>query len=69
MVSSDLDDYKMMVGVFGVQKGDDVLRGVYECISGALKEGEPVARVDAGSFRFLPERASALGCAGASASD
>lgn len=57
MVSSDLDDYKMMVGVFGVQKGDDVLRGVYECISGALKEGEPVARVDADHFVFcLNER-------------
>ena len=57
MVSSDLDDYKMMVGVFGVQKGDDVLRGVYECISGALKEDEPVARVDADHFVFyLNER-------------
>lgn len=57
MVSSDLDDYKMMVGVFGVQKGDDVLRGVYECISGALREGEPVARVDADHFVFyLNER-------------
>lgn len=57
MVSSDLDDYKMMVGVFGVQKGDDMLRGVYECISGALKEGEPVARVDADHFVFyLNER-------------
>lgn len=57
MVSSDLDDYKMMVGVFGVQKGDDVLRGIYECISGALKEGEPVARVDADHFVFcLNER-------------
>lgn len=57
MVSSDLDDYKMMVGVFGAQKGDDMLRGVYECISGALKEGEPVARVDADHFVFyLNER-------------
>lgn len=57
MVSGDLDDYKMMVGVFGVQKGDDMLRGVYECISGALKEGEPVARVDADHFVFyLNER-------------
>ena len=57
MVSGDLDDYKMMVGVFGAQKGDDMLRGVYECISGALKEGEPVARVDADHFVFyLNER-------------
>ena len=57
MVSSDLDDYKMMVGVFGAQKGDDMLRGVYECISGALKEDEPVARVDADHFVFyLNER-------------
>ena len=57
MVSGDLDDYKMMVGVFGAQKGDDMLRGVYECISGALKEDEPVARVDADHFVFyLNER-------------
>ena len=57
MVSSDLDDYKMIAGMFGAQKGDNVLRGVYECISGALTEGESVARVDADHFVFyLNER-------------
>ena len=57
MVSSDLDDYKMIAGMFGAQKGDNVLRGVYECISSALKEGEFVARVDADHFVFyLNER-------------
>lgn len=57
MVSCDLDDYKMIAGMFGAQKGDDVLRGVYECIHGGLTANEPVARVDADHFVFyLGER-------------
>ena len=57
MVSCDLDDYRMIASMFGAQKGDDLLRGVYECIKGGLTEGEPVARVDADHFAFhLVER-------------
>ena len=57
MVSCDLDDYKMIAGMFGEQKGDDVLRGVYECIRSGLTESEPAARVDADHFVFqLKER-------------
>ena len=37
MVSSDLDDYKMMVGVFGVQKGDDVLRGFAQLLERSFR--------------------------------
>ena len=57
MVSADLDDYKMIEGMFGAQKGDNELRGVHECIQNRLKEGENVARVDADHFVFyLNER-------------
>lgn len=57
MVSCDLDDYRMIASMFGAQKGDELLRGVYECIKGGLTEGEPVARVDADHFAFhLVER-------------
>ena len=57
MVSCDLDDYRMIASMFGAQKGDELLRGVYECIRGGLTEGEPVARVDADHFAFhLVER-------------
>ena len=57
MVSCDLDDYRMIASMFGTQKGDELLRGVYECIRGGLTEGEPVARVDADHFAFhLVER-------------
>lgn len=57
MVSCDLDDYRMIAGMFGAQKGDELLRGVYECIKSGLTEGEPVARVDADHFAFhLVER-------------
>ena len=57
MVSCDLDDYRMIASMFGAQKGDELLRGVYECIKSGLTEGEPVARVDADHFAFhLVER-------------
>ena len=57
MVSCDLDDYRMIASMFGAQKGDELLRGVYECIRSGLTEGEPVARVDADHFAFhLVER-------------
>ena len=57
MVSCDLDDYRMIASMLGAQKGDELLRGVYECIRGGLTEGEPVARVDADHFAFhLVER-------------
>ena len=57
MVSCDLDDYGMIASMFGAQKGDELLRGVYECIKSGLTEGEPVARVDADHFAFhLVER-------------
>ena len=57
MVSCDLDDYRMIASMFGTQKGDELLRGVYECIKSGLTEGEPVARVDADHFAFhLVER-------------
>ena len=57
MVSCDLDDYRMITSMFGAQKGDELLRGVYECIKSGLTEGEPVARVDADHFAFhLVER-------------
>ena len=57
MVSCDLDDYRMIASMFGAQKGDELLRGVYECIKSGLTEGEPVARVDADHFAFhLAER-------------
>lgn len=57
MVSCDLDDYRMIASMFGAQKGDELLRGVYECIKRGLTEGEPVARVDADHFAFhLVER-------------
>lgn len=57
MISSDLDDYKMIAGMFGAQKGDAVLRGVYECVQSCLTENEAVARVDADHFVFyLNER-------------
>ena len=57
MVSCDLDDYRMIASMFGAQKGDELLRGVYECIKSGLTEGEPVARVDADYFAFhLVER-------------
>lgn len=57
MVSCDLDDYRMIASMFGAQKGDELLRGMYECIKGGLTEGEPVARVDADHFAFhLVER-------------
>ena len=57
MVSCDLDDYRMIASMFGAQKGDELLRGVYECIKSGLTEGEPVARVDADHFAFhLNER-------------
>lgn len=57
MVSCDLDDYRMIASMFGAQKGDELLRGVYECIKSGLMEGEPVARVDADHFAFhLVER-------------
>ena len=52
MVSCDLDDYRMIASMFGAQKGDELLRGMYECIKGGLTEGEPVARVDADHFAF-----------------
>ena len=52
MVSCDLDDYRMIASMFGAQKGDELLRGVYECIKSGLTEGEPVARVDADHFAF-----------------
>jgi len=43
--------------MFGAQKGDELLRGVYECIKSGLTEGEPAARVDADHFAFhLVER-------------
>lgn len=57
MVSCDLDDYRMIASMFGAQKGDELLRGVYECIKSGLTEGEPAARVDADHFAFhLVER-------------
>ena len=57
MVSCELDDYRMIASMFGAQKGDELLRGVYECIKSGLTEGEPVARVDADHFAFhLVER-------------
>ena len=57
MVSCDLDDYRMIASMFGAQRGDELLRGVYECIKSGLTEGEPVARVDADHFAFhLVER-------------
>lgn len=57
MVSCDLDDYRMIASMFGAQKGDELLCGVYECIKSGLTEGEPVARVDADHFAFhLVER-------------
>ena len=57
MVSCDLDDYRMIASMFGAQRGDELLRGVYECIRSGLTEGEPVARVDADHFAFhLVER-------------
>lgn len=57
MVSCDLDDYRMIASMLGAQKGDELLRGVYECIKSGLTEGEPVARVDADHFAFhLVER-------------
>ena len=57
MVSCDLNDYRMIASMFGAQKGDELLRGVYECIKSGLTEGEPVARVDADHFAFhLVER-------------
>lgn len=57
MVSCDLDDYRMIASMFGAQKGDELLRGMHECIKGGLTEGEPVARVDADHFAFhLVER-------------
>ena len=57
MVSCDLDDYRMIASMFGAQKGDELLRGVYECIKSGLTEGEPVARVNADHFAFhLVER-------------
>lgn len=57
MVSCDLDDYRMIASMFGAQNGDELLRGVYECIKSGLTEGEPAARVDADHFAFhLVER-------------
>ena len=57
MVSCDLDDYRMIASMFGAQRGDKLLRGVYECIKSGLTQGEPVARVDADHFAFhLVER-------------
>ena len=57
MVSCDLDDYRMIASMFGAQRGDELLRGVYECIKSGLTQGEPVARVDADHFAFhLVER-------------
>ena len=57
MVSCELDEYRMIASMFGAQKGDELLRGVYECIKSGLTEGEPVARVDADHFAFhLVER-------------
>lgn len=52
MVSAELDDLKLINGMFGTRKGNEVLRCMYESIEQHLHEDEYVACVNEDRFVF-----------------
>lgn len=52
MVSAELDDLKLINGMFGTSKGNEVMRCMYENIVRRLRHDEYVARVNEDRFIF-----------------
>lgn len=53
LASLDLQKFKVVNDLFGIEAGDRALRHVYRCIELRLKEGEYVCRLSADTFLLL----------------
>lgn len=53
LVSMDIQKFKVINDLFGIQAGNDVLKYVQDTISGVLDEGEYIARIAADTFNLL----------------
>lgn len=53
LVSLDIQKFKVINDLFGVEAGDKVLRHVFNCLESQLLEGECLARISADTFNLF----------------